>query len=101
MDHLTDTWAEGAVASGLSALTLRRSGDTSFEGDSLPMPGGPGVISSASTALDDHFADCVGSVSTANTSSTGRAIVTVRSVRPTAVCLHATGPNAWAALQSL
>jgi acyl-CoA thioesterase-2 len=40
MDHLTDTWAEGAVASGLSALTLRRSGDTSFEGDSLPMPGG-------------------------------------------------------------
>jgi acyl-CoA thioesterase-2 len=40
MEHLEDKWAAGAVASGMSALDLRRLGDTSFEGDSLPMPGG-------------------------------------------------------------
>src|SRR5918996_4784085 len=48
----------------------------------LPMPGGPGVMSSASIALADHFGDCVGSVRTAKTSSTGRAMVTLTSVRP-------------------
>ena len=40
MDHLDDTWADEAVASGLATLTLRRLGDTQFEGDSLPIPGG-------------------------------------------------------------
>lgn len=40
MEHLEDTWAATAVSAGLAALTLRRLGDTSFEGDSLPMPGG-------------------------------------------------------------
>lgn len=40
MEHLDDTRAHQAVSSGLSALTLRRLGDTTFEGDSLPMPGG-------------------------------------------------------------
>ena len=40
MDHREDTWADEAVASGMAALDLRRLGDTSFEGDSLPMPGG-------------------------------------------------------------
>src|SRR5690606_11825727 len=40
MEHLEDTWAQTAVTSGLAALDLRRLGDTSFEGDSLPMPGG-------------------------------------------------------------
>jgi len=40
VDHLDDTWADEAVASGLATLTLRRLGDTQFEGDSLPIPGG-------------------------------------------------------------
>jgi acyl-CoA thioesterase-2 len=40
MSHREDTWADHAVASGLAALELRRLGPTSFEGDSLPMPGG-------------------------------------------------------------
>jgi acyl-CoA thioesterase-2 len=40
MDHLDDTWAAEAVASGMRALDLRQTGDTSFEGGSLPMPGG-------------------------------------------------------------
>jgi acyl-CoA thioesterase-2 len=40
MEHLEDTWAAAAVASGMAALDLRQSGPTSFEGDSLPMPGG-------------------------------------------------------------
>ena len=40
MEHTEDTWAPKAVAAGLAALTLRPLGDTSFEGDSLPMPGG-------------------------------------------------------------
>lgn len=35
-----DQWADQAVASGMSALDLRRLGDTQFEGDSLPLPGG-------------------------------------------------------------
>lgn len=40
MEHVEDIWADQAVDSGLAALDLRRLGDTEFEGDSLPMPGG-------------------------------------------------------------
>lgn len=40
MEHLEDTWADQAVTAGLAALTLRPLSDTSFEADSLPMPGG-------------------------------------------------------------
>lgn len=40
MEHLEDTWAEQSVIAGLAPLDLRRTGDTTFEGDSLPMPGG-------------------------------------------------------------
>ena len=40
MEHVDDTWADKAVAAGLSALDLRHLSDTTFEGDSLPMPGG-------------------------------------------------------------
>ncbi|WP_084074909.1 acyl-CoA thioesterase II [Demequina sp. NBRC 110052] len=40
VEHREDTWADSAVASGLSALELERTGDTSFTGISLPMPGG-------------------------------------------------------------
>ena len=35
-----DQWADQAVSSGMSALTLRQLGATTFEGDSLPMPTG-------------------------------------------------------------
>ena len=40
MEHREDIWAAGAVSSGMAALDLRQLGDTSFEGDSLLMPGG-------------------------------------------------------------
>ncbi|PKQ18341.1 MAG: acyl-CoA thioesterase II [Actinobacteria bacterium HGW-Actinobacteria-8] len=40
MKHVADTWGDAAVAAGLASLNLRRLGDRSFEGDSLPMPGG-------------------------------------------------------------
>lgn len=40
MDRVEDVWADQAVASGMDVLALRRLSDTSFEGDSLPMPGG-------------------------------------------------------------
>lgn len=40
MDYTEDPRAHQAVTAGLSALTLRRMADTTFEGDSLPMPGG-------------------------------------------------------------
>lgn len=40
MEHVEDIWAAEAVAKGMAALELRRTGDNSFEGDSLPMPGG-------------------------------------------------------------
>lgn len=40
MEHVEDVWADQAVASGMQVLDLRRLGDTSFEADSLPMPGG-------------------------------------------------------------
>lgn len=35
-----DSWAAEAVAAGLGVLALTRHADTSFEGESLPMPGG-------------------------------------------------------------
>ncbi|MFN3865345.1 MAG: acyl-CoA thioesterase [Demequina sp.] len=40
MEHVEDIWAEEAVASGMAVLDLRRLGETEFEADSLPMPGG-------------------------------------------------------------
>ncbi|WP_061960592.1 acyl-CoA thioesterase [Demequina flava] len=40
MNRAEDIWADKAVESGMNVLTLRRLSDTSFEGDSLPMPGG-------------------------------------------------------------
>lgn len=40
MSELVDTWADAAVTSALDVLDLRQFGPTSFEGDSLPMPGG-------------------------------------------------------------
>lgn len=40
MTDLTDPWAAEATASGMATLELRRLGDTTFEGDSLPMPRG-------------------------------------------------------------
>lgn len=40
MEHIEDTWAPTAVAAGMGALDLTRLGETTFEGASLPMPGG-------------------------------------------------------------
>ena len=40
MESVNDPWAETAVAAGMAALDLRQLGDTAFEGDSLPLPGG-------------------------------------------------------------
>jgi len=40
MEPVNDQWADAAVATGMSALDLRQLGDTTFEGDSLPLPGG-------------------------------------------------------------
>lgn len=40
MEHVADSWAPDAVAKGMAVLELRRTSDTTFEGDSLPMPGG-------------------------------------------------------------
>jgi len=40
VEHREDIWAADAVQSGMAALDLRQLGDTSFEGDSLLMPGG-------------------------------------------------------------
>ncbi|WP_062069228.1 acyl-CoA thioesterase [Demequina sediminicola] len=40
MDHVEDVWADESVASGMAVLDLRQLSDTTFEGDSLPMPGG-------------------------------------------------------------
>ncbi len=37
---MEDVWADDAMAGGLAALQLRRTSETGFEGDSLPMPGG-------------------------------------------------------------
>lgn len=60
-----DQWAERAVAAGLAALDLRRHGDTSFEGDSLPMPGGrvfggqvlaQALLAAGATVSDDRHA---------------------------------------------
>ena len=63
MHHIDDIWADDAVTAGLSALTLRRSSDTTFEGDSLPMPGGrvfggqvvaQAVLAAGHTVDDSH-----------------------------------------------
>lgn len=63
MDHIDDVWAERSVAAGLSSLELRRTGDTTFEGDSLPMPGGrvfggqvvaQAVLAAGHTVESDH-----------------------------------------------
>ncbi|WP_062307677.1 acyl-CoA thioesterase [Demequina subtropica] len=65
MSVTEDVWAESAVAAGLAALTLRRDGDTSFEGDSMPMPGGrvfggqvlaQALLAAGATVPDDRFA---------------------------------------------
>lgn len=40
MEHSEDKWAAQAVRAGAEALSLRRLSGTTFEGDSLPMPGG-------------------------------------------------------------
>ncbi len=60
MEHLEDTWAADAVKAGMAALDLRRLGDTSFEGDSLPMPGGRvfgGQVLSQSLIAAGHTVD--------------------------------------------
>ena len=63
MDHVDDIWAEQAVASGLAVLDLRRLGDDTFEGDSLPMPNGrayggqvlaQAVLAAGATVADDR-----------------------------------------------
>ncbi|WP_062517833.1 acyl-CoA thioesterase [Demequina gelatinilytica] len=65
MSVTEDVWAESAMAAGLAALTLRREGDTSFEGDSMPMPGGrvfggqvlaQALLAAGATVEDDRFA---------------------------------------------
>ncbi|WP_062390047.1 acyl-CoA thioesterase [Demequina iriomotensis] len=65
MSVIEDAWAESAVAAGLAALTLRRQGDTSFEGDSMPMPGGrvfggqvlaQALLAAGATVPEDRFA---------------------------------------------
>ena len=63
MEHIDDAWAAEAVASGLASLDIRRIGPTTFEGDSLPLPGGrvfggqvlgQGVIAAGLTVDDDR-----------------------------------------------
>ncbi|WP_062318166.1 acyl-CoA thioesterase [Demequina maris] len=65
MPAIEDTWADSAVAAGMAVLDLRRFGDTSFEGDSLPMPGGrvfggqvlaQALLAAGATVPDDRFA---------------------------------------------
>ncbi|WP_062461156.1 acyl-CoA thioesterase [Demequina soli] len=65
MSVTEDAWADPAVTAGLAALTLRRDGDTSFEGDSMPMPGGrvfggqvlaQALLAAGATVEDDRFA---------------------------------------------
>ncbi|WP_062287741.1 acyl-CoA thioesterase [Demequina phytophila] len=65
MPATEDTWAESALREGLACLDLRRSGDTSFEGDSLPMPGGrvfggqvlaQALLAAGATVPEDRFA---------------------------------------------
>lgn len=60
MEHVEDTWADAAVAAGLGSLTLRRLGDNTFEGDSLPMPGGRvfgGQVLAQSVVAAGHTVD--------------------------------------------
>jgi acyl-CoA thioesterase-2 len=61
--EIDDPWASRAVVTGLEALTLRRLGPTTFEGDSLPVPGGrvfggqvlgQGVIAAGHTVDEDR-----------------------------------------------
>ncbi|MDN4479268.1 acyl-CoA thioesterase II [Demequina sp. SYSU T00039] len=65
MERVEDIWADAAVASGMAALDLRRLGDTSFEGDSLPMPRGrvfggqvlaQSLLAAGATVAEDRFA---------------------------------------------
>ncbi|WP_062310470.1 acyl-CoA thioesterase [Demequina rhizosphaerae] len=65
MPATEDVWADSAVAAGMKVLDLRRFGDTSFEGDSLPMPGGrvfggqvlaQALLAAGATVPDDRFA---------------------------------------------
>ena len=64
MEHVEDVWAERSVTAGLACLDLRRTGDTTFEGDSLPMPGGrvfggqvvaQAVLAAGHTVDPDHI----------------------------------------------
>jgi acyl-CoA thioesterase-2 len=63
VEHIEDAWASTAVRSGLRSLDLRRLGPTTFEGDSLPLPGGrvfggqvlgQGVMAAGSTVDEDR-----------------------------------------------
>ena len=63
MPNVDDPWASLAVVRGLDALTLRRLGPTTFEGDSLPVPGGrvfggqvlgQGVMAAGQTVEEDR-----------------------------------------------
>ncbi|WP_062525213.1 acyl-CoA thioesterase [Demequina rhizosphaerae] len=65
MPATEDVWADSAVTAGMKVLDLRRFGDTSFEGDSLPMPGGrvfggqvlaQALLAAGATVPDDRFA---------------------------------------------
>jgi acyl-CoA thioesterase-2 len=60
---IDDPWASLAVVRGLDVLALRQLGPTSFEGDSLPVPGGrvfggqvlgQGVIAAGRTVAEDR-----------------------------------------------
>lgn len=64
MQHVEDNWADQSVNAGLASLDLRRTGDTTFEGDSLPMPGGrvfggqvvaQSVLAAGHTVDSDHL----------------------------------------------
>lgn len=63
MPSIDDPWASLAVVRGLDVLALRQLGPTSFEGDSLPVPGGrvfggqvlgQGVIAAGRTVAEDR-----------------------------------------------
>jgi acyl-CoA thioesterase-2 len=64
MEHVEDSWADEAVNSGMAVLDLRRLGETEFEGDSLPMPGGrvyggqvlaQGLLAAGHTVDDERY----------------------------------------------
>lgn len=63
MTEIDDPWASVAVVTGLDVLTLRALGATTFEGDSLPVPGGrvfggqvlgQGVVAAGRTVDEDR-----------------------------------------------